>query len=164
MAEEAAVLGMPWDQRGKRSDEQLEIFARLFNDASPSFDGEFYRFEPVGFEPKPIQRPIPIWIGGTTEIPIKRAARIGDGWFPMGPIDDAQRAKLRLLRETAQSVGRDPKEIGIDARIDTFRTGEENWERNIAAWAPPDPARRFLSMSASSARICICLSDSSSHI
>ena len=96
--------------------------------------GEFDTITEAGINPLPIQRPIPIWIGGTTEVPIKRAARIGDGWFPMGPIDDAQRAKLQLLRDTAEAAGRDPDQIGIDARIDTFRTGEENWERNVAAW------------------------------
>ncbi len=52
MAEEAAVLGMPWDHRGRRSDEQLEIFRRLFTEPEPSFQGEFYRFPKVGFEPK----------------------------------------------------------------------------------------------------------------
>jgi probable F420-dependent oxidoreductase len=66
MAEEAAVLGMPWDARGRRTDEQLEIFRTLFEDAAPSFEGEFYRFPEVGFEPKPVQKPLPIWIGGSS--------------------------------------------------------------------------------------------------
>ena len=48
MAEEAGVLGMPWDKRGARSDEQLEIFRRLFSEREPSFDGEFYSFPKVG--------------------------------------------------------------------------------------------------------------------
>ena len=80
MAEEAAVLDMPWDRRGKRSDEQLEIFRRLFEENIPSFEGEFYDFEPVGFEPKPIQSPFPIWIGGSSPAAFRRAAKFGQGF------------------------------------------------------------------------------------
>jgi probable F420-dependent oxidoreductase len=133
-AVEYEALGEDFRTRGRREEEQIELLRCLWTEPVITFRGEFDTVTEAGLNPLPIQRPIPIWIGGTTEVPIKRAARLGDGWFPMGPIDDAQHAKLQLLRETAESVGRDPKEIGIDARIDTFRTGEENWERNVAAW------------------------------
>lgn len=73
MAEEAAILGMPWDKRGKRSDERLEVFLTLFEDAAPSHAGEYYSFPAVGFEPKPLQDPLPIWMGG---IPLLRTG----GW------------------------------------------------------------------------------------
>jgi probable F420-dependent oxidoreductase len=133
-AVEYEALGEDFHTRGRREEEQIEVLRCLWTDPIITYRGEFHTITEAGLNPLPIQRPIPIWIGGTTEVPIKRAARIGDGWFPMGPIDDAQRAKLQLLRDTADAAGRDPDEIGIDARIDTFRTGEENWEGNVAAW------------------------------
>ena len=110
------------------------LLRQLWTDPVVTFHGEFDTVIEAGLNPLPIQGPIPIWIGGATDIAVKRAARIGNGWFPMGPVDDAQQARLRLLQETAIGAGRNPDEIGIDARIDTFRTGEENWKRHLAAW------------------------------
>ena len=78
MREEFEVLGMPFDHRGKRADEQLEIFERLFADETPSYDGEFYSFPEIRFEPKPVQDRIPVWIGGASEPAFRRTARFGD--------------------------------------------------------------------------------------
>jgi probable F420-dependent oxidoreductase len=133
-AVEYEALGESFRNRGRREEEQIDVLRRLWTDPVISYSGDFHTITEAGLNPMPLQQPIPIWIGGVSDIPIKRAARIGDGWFPMGIVDDAQKAKLQLLRETAEEAGRDPADIGIDARIDTFRTGEENWERNIVAW------------------------------
>ncbi|MCB1743742.1 MAG: TIGR03619 family F420-dependent LLM class oxidoreductase, partial [Gammaproteobacteria bacterium] len=80
MAEEARILGMPWDRRGKRSDEQLEVFKTLFESQTPSFDGEFYSFPEVGFFPKPLQQPLPVWVGGSSPAAFERAARHAQGF------------------------------------------------------------------------------------
>jgi probable F420-dependent oxidoreductase len=131
---EYEALGEDFHTRGRREEEQVELLRQLWTEPVITFRGAFDTVIEAGLNPLPIQRPIPVWIGGATNVAVKRAARIGDGWFPMGPLDDAQRARLRLLRDTAVEHGRNPDEIGIDARIDTFRTGEENWERHLAAW------------------------------
>ena len=132
MAEEAAVLGMPWDQRGKRSDEQLEIFARLFNDASPSFDGEFYRFEPVGFEPKPIQRPIPVWVGGATSAAFERTARFGHGFHAaFQPLDVVAR-EWQAVRAACVARKRDPNELTLSLRLYLDPAGQMEPEKSIA--------------------------------
>lgn len=133
-AVEYEALGEDFSNRGKRSEEQIEVMRRLWQEPVLTYRGKWHTITEAGFKPMPIQQPVPVWIGGVTEIPVKRAARIGDGWFPMGVVDDTQRERLRMLRETAEQHGRSPDEIGIDARIDTFRTGEENWERNISLW------------------------------
>lgn len=133
-AVEYEALGEDFGNRGKRSEEQIEVLRRLWREPVLTYRGQWHTITEAGLKPMPIQQPIPIWIGGITEVPVKRAARIGDGWFPMGVVDDAQRERLRLLRQAAEQHGRDPDEIGIDARIDTFRIGEENWERNTALW------------------------------
>lgn len=133
-AVEYEALGENFHNRGQREEEQIDVLRRLWTDPVISYCGKFHTITEAGLNPLPLQQPIPVWVGGVSEVAIKRAARLGDGWFPMGTLDDDQKAKLRLLRETAESAGRDPSAVGVDARIDTFRSGEENWDRNIAAW------------------------------
>jgi probable F420-dependent oxidoreductase len=117
MAEEAAVLGMPWDQRGRRADEQLEVFRRLFNDDAPSFDGEFYRFPAVGFEPKPVQQPVPVWVGGATPAAFRRAARYGHGFHAAFQPLDVVRREWGEVRAACEALGRDPDELTLSLRL-----------------------------------------------
>ena len=117
MAEEAAVLGMPWDHRGRRADEQLELFQTLFTDTQPEFHGEFYDVPKVGFEPKPVQQPLPIWVGGSTEKAFARAARYGSGFHaafqPLPVVTDS----FRRVQAYADERGRDPGELTLSLRI-----------------------------------------------
>jgi probable F420-dependent oxidoreductase len=117
MQEEFDVLGMPYDQRGKRSDEQLEVFQKLFTDAHPSYNGTFYDFPPVGFEPKPAQTPMPIWVGGNTEAAYRRVARFGTAFHAaFEPIDDVQAAWARV-QELVKAEGRDPATVQLSIRL-----------------------------------------------
>jgi probable F420-dependent oxidoreductase len=117
MAEEAAVLGMPWDQRGRRSDEQLQVFERLFTDPQPSFDGEFYRFPEVGFEPKPVQQPIPVWVGGATPAAFRRTARFGHGFHAaFQPLAEVRR-EWQEVSAACEALGRDPAELTLSLRL-----------------------------------------------
>ncbi|HEY5647192.1 MAG TPA: LLM class F420-dependent oxidoreductase [Pseudomonadales bacterium] len=117
MAEEAAILGMPWDKRGARTNEQLELFECLFTQSAPRFDGEFYQLPEVGFEPKPIQSPVPVWVGGNTDAAYRRAARYGSGlhaaFEPKEVVGDAWQ---QVLRHTA-ALGRDPAEMTLSVRV-----------------------------------------------
>ena len=116
MQEEFEVLGMPYDHRGPRADEQIEIFERLFKDPTPQFHGRFYDFPEVGFEPKPIQDPIPLWIGGATEPAFRRTARAGHGFHAaFEPIDTVAAGWARVLELTAQA-GRDPEAMTLSLR------------------------------------------------
>ena len=116
MAEEAAVLGMPWDQRGKRSDEQLEVFRSLFEDDEAEFHGDFYQFDKVKFEPKPVQRPVPIWVGGATQAAFERTARFGHAFHaafqPVPTVVDEWQA----VRAACERRGRDPGELTLSLR------------------------------------------------
>ncbi len=117
MAEEAAVLGMPWDRRGKRADEQLGIFHRLFAESEPSFDGEFYSFPKVGFEPKPVQTPFPIWVGGSTPAAFRRVAKYGQAFHAaFQPRTEIQEAWSQIQRE-CEALGRDPSDLSLSLRI-----------------------------------------------
>jgi probable F420-dependent oxidoreductase len=117
MQEEADVLGMPFDHRGQRSDEQLEIFRALFTDAHPSHQGRFYEFPPVGFEPKPVQTPLPIWVGGNTEAAYRRVARYGAAFHAaFEPIDDVRAAWARI-QELVKAEGRDAGSVQLSIRL-----------------------------------------------
>lgn len=117
MREEFEVLGMPFDHRGARADEQLEIFERLFGDDLPHYEGTYYRFGEVGFSPKPPDRTIPIWVGGSSAAAFRRAARFGDGFHAaFEPIERVSNEWAEI--ETAcQAIGRDRGELDLSVRL-----------------------------------------------
>ncbi|MEZ5557051.1 MAG: LLM class F420-dependent oxidoreductase [Pseudomonadales bacterium] len=117
MAEEAAILGMPWDRRGARSNEQLELFELLFSQSTPKFNGTFYTLPEVGFEPKPVQSPVPVWVGGNTDAAYRRAARYGSGLHAaFEPRDVVAAAWQRVLQHT-EALGRDPAAMTLSLRV-----------------------------------------------
>ena len=117
MAEEAAILGMPWDRRGKRSDEQLEVFENLFTQPRPTYAGEFYSFGEVGFEPKPVQDPFPFWVGGSSPAAFRRVARFGQAFHAaFQPIDTVAEEWAAVQRE-CEKIDRDPASLTLSLRI-----------------------------------------------
>lgn len=100
---EFEALGVPFRERGRRTDEALRVLEELWTSPEPRFEGEFFSFRDVLFEPKPVQRPRPpVWVGGNSRAALRRAARFGDGWCPwrLGP-DELRRGldELRSLPE-----------------------------------------------------------------
>lgn len=117
MREEFEVLGMPYDQRGKRADEQLEIFDALFTQDTPSYDGEFYSFPEIKFEPKPVQSHVPVWIGGASEPAYRRTARFGDCFHAaFEPIEKVTHEWDRVQELTA-AAGRNPEDMSLSIRL-----------------------------------------------
>lgn len=117
MREEFEVLGMPFDHRGKRADEQLEIFEKLFTHETPTYDGEYYSFPPIKFEPKPVQARIPVWIGGASEPAYRRTARFGDCFHAaFEPVDRVAEEWERVLELTAEA-GRSASDMQLSIRL-----------------------------------------------
>jgi probable F420-dependent oxidoreductase len=117
MREEFEVLGMPYDHRGRRADEQLEIFRTLFSDDHPSHAGAYYSFPEVGFQPKPVNGGVPIWVGGNTEAAYVRTARYGDAFHAaFEPLDDVRAAWARV-QELTEAEGRDAKAMVLSVRL-----------------------------------------------
>src|SRR5262245_43058858 len=115
--------------RGAVSDEYIRIFKVLWTRSPASFEGEFYRFAPLVCAPQPVQKPHPpIWIGGHSAPAIRRAARLGDGWHPVGanpavPLRPAElKASLDQLYRQAEAAGRDPKAIAISFKAPIYDT------------------------------------------
>jgi probable F420-dependent oxidoreductase len=114
---EYEALGEDFGNRGKRSEEQIDLMRRLWTEESVTFDGKFHSVTGAGLAPLPVQRPIPVWIGANSTRGLERAGRMADGWFPMvvpGPDLDAARA---VVDQAAVDAGRDPKDLGMEAWV-----------------------------------------------
>jgi len=131
MKEEFDVLGMPFDRRGARADEQLEIFEQLFAEELPSYDGSYYAFPPVGFSPKPPAGRIPIWVGGSSEAAFRRTARYGDGFH--AAFEPRQRVadEWAAIEQACDAVGRDRDEIVLSVRLYLDPEGRMEPEKSI---------------------------------
>lgn len=135
MAEEAAILGMPWDRRGARSSEQLELFQALFTEPTPCFDGEFYTLPEVGFEPKPVQSPVPVWVGGNSDAAYRRAARYGSGFHAAFEPLEVVAGAWRQVRRHTRDLGRDPRAMTLSVRVYLDTVGSMEPEKSIGGSA-----------------------------
>ena len=82
-ADEYAFTGNDWTARGRKMNETIRALRVLWTEDEPEFHGDFYDFGPMGFQPKPVQRPMPIHIGGGGPPAMRRAGQLGDGWYGM---------------------------------------------------------------------------------
>src|SRR2546423_9003976 len=121
MKEEFQALGVPpFPERGTVTDEYLDAFRELWTKDDPRFDGRYVKFADILFEPKPVQKPHPpIWVGGESGPALRRTARIGDAWYPIGTnpqhrLDSMKRfqAGVERLRRLTRGGERDACEMG----------------------------------------------------
>lgn len=131
---EYEALGESFSNRGRRSEEQIELLRLLWTQESVDFDGRYHKVTNAGINPLPVQRPIPIWLGGGEERVIRRIGKMADGWFPQFQPDSAGQEKLAQMHEYATKAGRDPKAIGIEGRISYAADDQSTWEKMAAAW------------------------------
>jgi probable F420-dependent oxidoreductase len=112
--QEVRAMGSPFAERGALTDEAIAVMRTLWTQDEPSFDGHYHRFHGMKFSPKPAQKPaIPIVIGGVSRAVIRRAARLGDGWHPLGMSPEALAEAMAALRAAARTAGRDPAQIPV---------------------------------------------------
>lgn len=132
---EYEALNSDFHNRGRRSEEQIEVLRELWTQETVTFDGRWHHIDHAGINPRPVQTPIPIWIGGYSDATMDRVGRLGDGWFPgeSEPNDDYKR-KIEKIHKAAEQAGRDPAEIGIDARISLTKLPESEWSNVTEAW------------------------------
>ena len=130
---EYEALGADWKTRGARQAEQVEVLRRLWSEKLVTFSGRFHDLREVSIVPQPIQRPIPIWFGGSSDAAVKRAARLGDGWMPIMAPDQAA-AKLAALNEHLKAFGRDPARFGLEGWLRTSEPDPERWAAAADGW------------------------------
>ena len=127
-AEFDAVAVTPFAARGAVTDEYIRAFRTLWTEDSPHHHGDWVNFENVLFEPKPVQKPHPpIWVGGESGPALRRAARLGDAWYPIGSNNrhlldtlPRYRAGIARLRRFAEDAGRDPNAIALTYRVKRY--------------------------------------------
>jgi alkanesulfonate monooxygenase SsuD/methylene tetrahydromethanopterin reductase-like flavin-dependent oxidoreductase (luciferase family) len=109
------AVGLDFDSRGRRVDEAIQVCRRLWTESEIEHHGEFFDFEPVMFEPKPVQRPYPpLIVGGDGPAALRRAATLGDGWVPMNHTLEQIPRQVARLADLRADAGRDgPVEITI---------------------------------------------------
>ena len=131
---EFEALSEDFYDRGQRCEEQIEVMRMLWAQEVVTFKGRWHTITDAGINPLPVRRSIPVWIGGGAEPVLKRIGRVGDGWFPqLGP-DEEARAAIERLHGYAREAGRDPAEIGINARIGISSGSPEDWVNEASAW------------------------------
>lgn len=114
LREEFALLGVPFRERGARTDEAIALLKALWSEKRVTFRGRFFQLDEAAFFPKPRQQPHPpIWIGGTSAAALRRVARSGNGWLAVPRNLDDLAAGIATIRREAHACGRDPSAIGV---------------------------------------------------
>ena len=131
---EYEALGEDFHDRGRRSEEQIEVLRALWTQELVTYNGRWHKITDAGLNPLPVQRPIPIWFGGMADPVLRRIARSGQGWFPQGRPDDRLGAIIDTMRRYAREAGRDPREIGIEGRLGIARGSPESWATELSKW------------------------------
>lgn len=127
-AEFDAVVTTPFAERGAVTDEYLQAFRALWTEQQARFDGHYTKFADLIFLPRPVQQPHPpIWVGGESGPSLRRAARFGDAWYPIGSnnkhlLDTLPRlsAGIARLRKLTAEAGRDPAKMAVVFRVKRY--------------------------------------------
>ncbi len=130
---EFEALGMDFRTRARFFEEQIEVLRLLWQEEYVTYQGTFHTITDAGLSPRPVQRPIPLWIGGHADTALRRIARLADGWLPLGkPAEMGQ--LVERLRLYAGEAGRDPMAIGIEATVYAREGQLEEWVRLTEEW------------------------------
>jgi probable F420-dependent oxidoreductase len=133
-AVEYEALGEDFSNRGKRSEEQVELMRKLWTEESVTYHGMYHRVTGAGIAPLPIQRPIPVWFGAASPRACRRAGRLGDGWFPMvGPGPKLDQARQQVA-QAATEAGRDPAQIAMEGRV-SWNGNADDLAEGFRVWA-----------------------------
>ena len=138
---EFEALGQEFHNRGRRSVEQIAVLRALWTQQVVDFHGRWHDITHAGLNPLPVQRPIPIWLGGgsssdprLTEVVLRRIGRLADGWCPNISPDESGRAVVERVRGYAAQAGRDPAALGLDGRLRTGGKQPEDWVDEAKGW------------------------------
>jgi alkanesulfonate monooxygenase SsuD/methylene tetrahydromethanopterin reductase-like flavin-dependent oxidoreductase (luciferase family) len=111
----------------------MSVLRALWTEEVVTFHGQWHHIDEMGLRPLPVQRPIPLWIGGHADTALRRAGTVADGWMPLRLPEEAPALIERIL-EYARAAGRDPKTIGIEAALFTQGKPPDERRREAEAW------------------------------
>ena len=134
--EEYRALGVDFQTRGARCEEQLELLKQLWTQTTVDFQGRWDRVSGAGLDPLPVQRPIPVWIGPNSR-PIarirRRIGRQADGWFVLCPPEEFPAVQADIQHH-ARAAGRDPHAIGTEAGVAVVGPRQAEWRDRVSGW------------------------------
>jgi probable F420-dependent oxidoreductase len=131
---EYEALGEDFHNRGRRIEEQVQLLRRLWTEPLVDLEGKWHRVTRAGLNPMPVQRPIPLIMGGLSDVVLERAARIADGWFPIIRNPEGEAAlpgQIEFLRERVASYGRDAKAFEIRVQAGFTSTTPDQWAAEV---------------------------------
>ena len=131
---EYEALDCEWKTRGIKQAEQIEVLRKLWTEELVTFEGRFHKYNEVTIVPSPKQRPIPIWIGGSADSVIKRAAKLGDGWMPILSPDKEGKRALEKLYTYLEEFGRNREGFGIETWMRFSEDNPEVWGATADEW------------------------------
>lgn len=141
---ELAAFGIDRDRRAALLDEAIDAVRSAFDDEFSSHHGETWRYDEMGQSPRPVQRRLPIWVGGSSPAALRRAAERGDGWLPSRPPEGGMSAAIATVRELRERAGRADEPFTIGASSGPLYVGDPRWDVGRAVHGSPEQIASFL--------------------
>ena len=131
---EYEALQCEWKTRGLKQREQIEVLKKLWTEKLVTYKVKFHDYEEVTIVPSPKQNTIPIWLGGSADAVLKRAAELGDGWMPILPPDDTANIALDKLDNHLNKFNRSRNKFGIEAWLRFHDNDPDAWAKAADGW------------------------------
>ena len=128
-------LNENFHNRGRRSEEQVQVMQKLWAEPHVTFEGKWHTIEDAGINPRPASGKVPVWFGGHHERTLPRIAKWGDGWMPNAyPPDQSALDVFGQLRRMTEEAGRDPAKVGIEVWVSMGTGTEADWAKEAQFW------------------------------
>jgi len=133
---EYEALGENFHNRGKRSEEQIDLLRKLWSQELVTFEGKFHTVTDAGLNPLPPGRSIPIWFGGMADPVLERVAKLGDGWLPLGSPNDKLKISFDTLKKYLDQNSKSMSDIGVEAMISLKNSGSDtDIRKDLSSWS-----------------------------
>jgi probable F420-dependent oxidoreductase len=144
VADEFAALEVPFAERGRLLDEAIDAVRAALADEYPTHHGERWAFEGLGQRPRPVQAPLPIWVGGSSKAAMRRAGERGDGWLPQGPPEGGMAAGIDYVRAARAASPRAGQPIVLGALSGPLFIGDPGWDTGRCVRGPAEKVATYL--------------------
>lgn len=131
---EYTALNENFHNRGRRIEEQVSLLRELWTNPLVNYQGKWHHIPDAGINPLPVQKPIPVWFGGSAEPVLRRIAQMGDGWLPNFPKAEDAKPAFDILDRYLEKFGRERQAIGVEARLRYGDGNPDSWLESIDAW------------------------------
>jgi alkanesulfonate monooxygenase SsuD/methylene tetrahydromethanopterin reductase-like flavin-dependent oxidoreductase (luciferase family) len=125
---------MDFKNRARRYEEQIKVMRRLWTEQTVTFKGKYHTLTAAGINPRPVQQPIPIWIGASAEAAVKRATRVAEGYLPLSPLEGGWDATIEKVEGWLREAGRERASFGIEGRLNAGTGTPDDWGKTVGMW------------------------------